>query len=151
MKEIMATIEIDVPAERVWAVLMDLPSYPDWNPFIVELSGDTRLGQVLRAHARIPGRRDMKFNTKVSSLKENREFLLDSTYVRGLVYGKHGFAIEPLGPKRARFSQRVVFSGILVPLMGGLIRDTQKGLEQMNVAMKKRCEGTKWPKEADHN
>lgn len=85
----------------------------------------------------------MSFNSKVSDLEENREFLLDSTYVRGLAYGKHRFTIEPLGPKRARFSQRVAFSGILVPLMGGLIRGTQKGLEQMNEAMKKRCEGTK--------
>lgn len=143
MKEIIATIGIDAPAERVWAVLLDLPSYPDWNPFIVGLSGDAKVGQVLKAHARIPGRREMSFNSRVSGLKENREFLLDSTYIRGLVYGQHTFKIEPLGPKKTRFSQGVVFSGILVPVVGGLIRDTQKGLEQMNEAMKKRSEGTK--------
>ncbi len=143
MKEIKATIEIDAPVERVWIVLLDFPSYSDWNPFIVGLSGDAKPGHVLRAHARIPGRKEMSFNTRVSGLKENRELLLHSTYVRGLVYGQHRFTIEPLGPKRARFSQGVSFSGILVPIMGGWIRGTQKGLEQMNEAMKKRCEGTR--------
>jgi hypothetical protein len=107
------------------------------------LIGDAKLGQVLKAHVRIPGRREMRFNTRVSNLEENREFLLDSTYVRGLVYGQHRFILEPLGPTKVRFSQDVSFSGILVPLVGGVIRDTDKGMERMNEAMKKRCESSR--------
>ncbi len=33
MKEIHTEIEINAPAGKVWRVLTDFPSYPEWNPF----------------------------------------------------------------------------------------------------------------------
>ncbi len=39
-----------------------------------------------------------------------------------------------------RFHQSVVFKGILVPLIGGTLRAHQKGLQEMNAALKKICE-----------
>lgn len=34
-----ASIEIDAPIETVWAVMLDLPRYHEWNPFIVDIAG----------------------------------------------------------------------------------------------------------------
>jgi uncharacterized protein YndB with AHSA1/START domain len=34
MKELHTEIEIDASAERVWDILTDFASYPQWNPFI---------------------------------------------------------------------------------------------------------------------
>jgi len=52
----MSTIEttelIAAPPERVWTILTDFASYPDWNPFIVEGSGDAREGERLELKAR---------------------------------------------------------------------------------------------------
>ncbi|MFS8097873.1 SRPBCC domain-containing protein [Lentzea alba] len=31
-------VEIDAPAEFVWGVLLDYPSYPQWNPYTVSVS-----------------------------------------------------------------------------------------------------------------
>lgn len=35
-----AEIEIAAPPSAVWAVLTDYDRYPEWNPFVVNLSGD---------------------------------------------------------------------------------------------------------------
>jgi uncharacterized membrane protein len=29
-----AKIEINAPVEKVWAAIVDFPSYPKWNPFV---------------------------------------------------------------------------------------------------------------------
>ena len=35
-----ATIDIAAPPKAVWAVLTDYDRYPEWNPFITNMSGD---------------------------------------------------------------------------------------------------------------
>src|SRR5919206_3637792 len=47
MKELHSQIEIDAPAERVWHLLTDFASYPQWNPFIRSISGEPRVGERL--------------------------------------------------------------------------------------------------------
>jgi hypothetical protein len=59
----------------------------------------------------------------------------------GLFDGEHIFTIKPLGNNRVRFSQREIFNGLLVPLLGRSLKtDTQRGFEEMNQALKARAE-----------
>ena len=39
MRTISAAIDIAATPQQVWAVLADLDSYPQWNPFIRSASG----------------------------------------------------------------------------------------------------------------
>ena len=39
VKELHSEIQIDAPAERVWKLLTDFDSYPQWNPFIRNIGG----------------------------------------------------------------------------------------------------------------
>ena len=43
-KTFEAEITIAAPPEKVWAVLMDTDTYPDWNPTFVEVSGPYKVG-----------------------------------------------------------------------------------------------------------
>lgn len=38
-------VEIAAPAELVWSVLLDLPRYPQWNPYTVKVESSLRLGE----------------------------------------------------------------------------------------------------------
>jgi hypothetical protein len=145
MREIKAEIWINAPAERVWNVLNDFASYPEWNPFITTMAGENKLGSTLEVVAVPSGRKALNFKTELANRDENKELLMKSVYIRGLLKGQHAFFVDRIDAQRTLFSQTIVFSGVLRPLLGGTIRDTQKAMVQMNEAIKKRCEaaGTK--------
>ena len=142
MKKLRTEIEIQASAERVWQLLTDFPSFPQWNPFIRKASGNIRVGERLEVKLQPSGASAMTFRPTVLKVEPNREFRwLGHLLVRGLFDGEHIFTIEPLGEGRVRFTQREVFTGLLVPLFArGLDTDTRRGFEEMNQALKARAE-----------
>ncbi len=142
MKQLHTDIEIHAPAERVWEVLTDFASYPQWNPFIRRASGVPRTGERLKVRIEPPGGRGMTFKPKVLNAEPNRELRwLGHILVPGLFDGEHSFTIEPLEENGVRFVQREAFKGLLVPLFArSLESNTQRGFEEMNRALKERAE-----------
>ena len=142
MKQLNTQIEIDAPAKRVWEVLTDFASYPQWNPFIRHISGRLAPGERLRARLEPPGGRAMTFKPKVLTAEPNRELRwLGHLLVPGLFDGEHVFTIQLLEDNRVRFIQREAFKGLLVPLSArNLDTNTQRGFEETNRALKERAE-----------
>ncbi len=139
---ITSQIEIDAPAATVWAILMDFPAYPEWNPFIRQISGQPEVGARIEARLQPPGGRAMTFKPTVLVAEPDREFRwLGKLFVKGLFDGEHVFRIEPLGPDRVRFVQQESFAGVLVPLLKGTLGQAEEGFRQMNAALKARAEG----------
>jgi hypothetical protein len=143
MKELRSEIEIDAPAERVWELLTDFSSYPQWNPFIRNISGLPAPGERLEVRLEPPGGRGMTFKPKVLNAEPNRELRwLGNLLVPGLFDGEHSFTIQPLEEDRVRFVQREAFKGVLVPVFArSLDTNTKRGFEQMNRALTGRAEG----------
>jgi hypothetical protein len=149
MKQLHTEIEIDAPAKRVWELLTDFASYPQWNPCIRYISGQPAPGERLQARLEPPGGRAMTFKPKVLTAEPNRELRwLGHLLVPGVFDGEHSFTIEPLEENRVRFIQREAFKGLLVPLFArSLETNTQRGFEEMNHALKGRAEAA--PPEQD--
>ncbi len=144
MKEIRTEVEIEAPPERVWRMLTDVAAFPEWNPFIRWARGDVKPGARLEVHLQPPGAKGMTFRPTVLKAEPPRELRwIGRLGLRGLFDGEHIFTIEEEGPERVRFVQREVFTGLLVPLMArSLDRNTRRGFEEMNRALKTRAEGT---------
>jgi hypothetical protein len=142
MKELRSEIEIQASAERVWQLLTDFASFPQWNPFIRKASGNIRVGERLEVNIQPSGASGMTFRPSVVKAEPKRELRwLGHLLISGLFDGEHSFTIEPLGEGRVRFIQREVFTGLLVPLFArGLDTDTRRGFEEMNQALKARAE-----------
>jgi len=142
MKELRSEIEIQASAERVWQLLTDFPSFPQWNPFIRKVSGNIQVGERLEVYIQPSGASGMTFRPTVLKAEPNRELRwLGHLLISGLFDGEHSFTIEPLGEGRVRFTQREVFTGLLVPLFArGLDTDTRRGFEEMNQALKSKAE-----------
>jgi hypothetical protein len=142
MRELYSEIEIAASAERVWRLLTDFASYPEWNPFIRRISGEPTTGERLEVRIEPPGGRGMTFRPTVLNAEDNRELRwLGHLLVPGLFDGEHSLAIQSLGETHVRFVQREAFRGLLVSLFArSLDNNTQRGFEEMNRALKERAE-----------
>ncbi|MBA3492031.1 MAG: SRPBCC domain-containing protein [Rubrobacteraceae bacterium] len=142
MKELRSQIEIESPAERVWQVLTDFAAYPEWNPFIRRVDGQPEVEEQLVVRMRPSGTRGMTFRPTVMKAEPNRQLRwLGHLLVPGLFDGEHISEIEELDRSRVLFIQREVFKGLLVPLLArSLDKDTQRGFEEMNRALRERAE-----------
>jgi hypothetical protein len=142
MKQLHTQIEIYASDKRVWELLTDFASYPQWNPFIRHISGRLAPGERLRARLEPPGGRAMTFKPRVLRAEANRELRwLGYLLVPGIFDGEHSFTIESLEENRVQFVQREAFNGLLVPLFArSLGTNTQQGFEEMNRALKERAE-----------
>jgi hypothetical protein len=142
MKELHSQIEINASPDRVWDILTDFASYPQWNPFIRRISGELKVGKRLDVRLEPPGGRGITLRPTVLSAEPNRELRwLGHLLVSGLFDGEHSLAIQPLEENRVRFVQGDVFKGVLVPLLArSLDNNTLRGFEEMNGALKERAE-----------
>ena len=142
-KELYSEIQINATPKRVWQVLTDFLTYPVWNPFVREIRGKPAAGEMLRVFLKPTGSRGMVFKPIVLVAEENREFRwLGKLLVAGLFDGEHYFRIEPIDQDRVNFVQGEKFNGILVNLFAKqLDKDTLRGFNEMNEALKKRAEG----------
>jgi hypothetical protein len=139
-RQIRTEIEINASAERVWSVLSNFPEYPNWNPFIGNISGTPEEGQRLEVSF-LPSGWFSTFRPVVLVAQPAREFRWrGSLPIPGLFTGEHHFVIEPLAPGRVRFVHGEDFSGLLLPFASGLLDRTRHGFEAMNIALKKRAE-----------
>ncbi len=142
MKELRTEIEIQASDERVWQLLTDFAGFPQWNPFIRTATGEVKVGARLEVYIQPSGARGMTFKPKVLRAEPNRELRWRGhLIVPGLFDGEHIFRLDSLGARGVRFTQREVFTGLLVPLFAhGLDTDTRRGFEEMNLALKERAE-----------
>lgn len=142
----MTIVETEITVQgtpaRLWSVLTDFATYPEWNPFIREASGEAKPGARLTVRIHPPGGRPMTFRPTVLAAVPGRELRWRGHLWRpGLFDGEHVFRIEPLGGDRTRFGQSERFSGILARLLAGTLYErTRRGFEAMNRALKERVE-----------
>ncbi len=136
----------------MWTVLTDFASFPDWNPFIRRIVGELREGARLDVLLGASGTKALRFRPTLRRLEPRRELRwIGRLGLPRLFDGEHIFEMEPAGEGRTRFVQREVFRGLLVPFLArSLDRDTKRGFEEMNRAMKTRAEsGDGGPRRSD--
>ncbi len=141
MKKLHTEININASPEIVWDTLMDFESYADWNPFVVSIEGEAKVGSKLKARIEPPVGKGMTFKPTVTAVEQGRYFeWLGSLGVRGVMDGRHQFRIEPVSGG-TRFTQSEEFTGLLVPLLSKTLdKGTPAGFEAMNQAIKERAE-----------
>jgi len=144
MRELRSEIEIAASARRVWEILTGFADFPQWNPFIRRARGNLVMGERLEILMQPSGARGMTFSPTVLTVEVDRELRwIGHLFVPGLFDGEHIFTIEPLGTGRVHFTQREIFTGLLVPLLSRMLdTDTRRGFEEMNKALKARAEQT---------
>jgi hypothetical protein len=142
MHEITTQIEIEATPETVWSILLDFPSYPEWNPFVRSITGVAKVGDRLAILVQPEGGKGMTFRPTVLTVIPNQELRwLGRLLLPGIFDGEHYFKISRLAPRRVKFVHGERFSGVLVPFVKSrLDGGTKTGFLAANQALKARAE-----------
>ncbi len=136
-KHIYTEIEIQAPPKTVWAILVDLEKYPEWNPYHVEVLGKLELGESLNVTIHKPNGDKLTIAPHVMQIIPQQELTWGGG-IKGLFHGEHVFIIETTKEGNSKLIHKEDFDGIFVPFAS--LDTIKKGYHQMNVALKKRAE-----------
>jgi hypothetical protein len=138
MKEYSATTTIESSPETIWAILIDGPAYPEWDPGVDRIEGKIAPGEKLKAFSKLsPGR---AFPATVTEFEPGRKMVWSGGMPLGLFKGVRTFTLTPKGDDTTEFTLREVFSGPLLPMIGRSIPDMTTTFEQFAAGLKKRAE-----------
>ena len=139
-RRISAEITMAAPPARVWAALMDFPAHAAWNPFIRGIAGEAALGEELTVILSPGGVRSYVIRPRVTRLvAEQRLAWRSRLFLPGLFTGAHDLALTAHAGG-TRFTHTAGFSGILLPMLRGMLAETEQGLARMNTALRQRVE-----------
>jgi hypothetical protein len=144
MLTLRAAADIEAPIERVHAIMMDFARYAEWNPFVVGLAGEARLGSVLTLDVRFHDGRRHRTRERIEVLTapgdraEMTYRFLGPLDRLGLVRGSRRQVLTRLGEGRTRYETEESFTGLLVVFLprAGI----QRGFEDHARALKQRAE-----------
>ncbi|OPB97277.1 polyketide cyclase [Elizabethkingia occulta] len=138
-KEIKTEIVIQAAPETIWKILTDFENYPQWNPFIVSVTGEAEKGNKIVVNIKPPDRKGMIFKPIILTKIKDKELSWQGKLMfKGLFDGKHKFELIDNGNGTTTFIQSEKFSGIFVWLFN--TRNTKKGFNEMNQKLKELAE-----------
>jgi uncharacterized membrane protein len=107
-------VAIDAPADKVWATLTDISSYPNWNSYIVEASGTLKVGEKLKIVEEIDGRRN-SHAVRITRFDPTNKVLVwqGSALLPSLFQWSEWFSVESIDANHSRVTLLITHQGLL--------------------------------------
>jgi hypothetical protein len=142
-KKIHTEIDIEAKPDVVWNVLVDLSSYPQWNPMVREAGGEVRTGKRLRLRYQPEGQKSRLFKPLLLVVIPDRELRWQGQPgIRYLFESEHIYLLKETINGETHLDHDMVFWGLLIPPVENLIDKTVRGpFNDLNKALKHRVEG----------
>ncbi|MFS2212975.1 SRPBCC domain-containing protein [Telluria sp. Tellsp104] len=137
-------VEIDAPASVVWDVLVDLPRYPEWNPFTAKVESTLKVGDEIHLYIPAPGAPG-EFIHVVEYMAAVEPCQLLSWEQRPGAGSKDAARrdqyIEALGPERSAYFTTDIFLGLNADsIMKNFGAWVQQGFDALALCLKTRAE-----------
>ena len=134
-----AARRIAAAPDRVWALLVDLPSWRSWNPTVVSVEGDVAPGGTVRLVTTVNERRT--FVLRVMELVLPRLMVWASGMPPGLFRGTRTYTLAPAADDAGTdFAMTEVYTGALAGLIGRSIPDLGPSFEAFADGLKAAAE-----------
>lgn len=137
--QITTTEKIAASPEQIWAVLVDLARWNEWNPHIIEAAGTPAVGAALKLTMVDPKGRKTSFKPKVVAVDDQRElrWIGKLAGIPGLFTGEHRFQLEAIdGGTLLTHSE--TFSGLLVAPLRKMLAHLPETFASVNRALADR-------------
>ncbi len=107
MKEIYTEINIDASAKTVWDILIDFDNYPNWNPFMKQISGELQEGSKLKIFIKPYNSRGLNYKPTILELKvEEKIRWLGITGLPHLFDGEHSLILKKMSENKILFVKK---------------------------------------------
>jgi hypothetical protein len=137
MKAFFSSITIASPPSKIWALLTDVETWPQWNTTVDKVEGAVALGKTVKVHIKAsPGR---PFPAKVVELVPEARMTWRGGMPLGLFSGLRTFTLTPQYG-RIRFDMREEFTGILSPMIERSIPNLQPSFDEFARCLKTAAE-----------
>ncbi len=109
---------IDAPRSTIWSVLIDVPGYNGWNPFLKHAGGGVAVGEVLRLDVHLPGAWVTPTKVRIMTVDPEREltWLGHFLNIPGLIDGYHSLQLFDEGHGQTKLVHKEHFEGFLLPI-----------------------------------
>lgn len=153
MKTAKSEALIDAPIQLVWDAIMDLPRYPEWNPFTVKIENPEgpKVGAAIRLHVRWSDGKGLISPERIALIEppaSGMDGVLRARY--GYNFGTLAATLNLVRSKRLQILEQrpggktfyrttIEMTGLLSNLTP--VAKVQDGFDRQTAALKKRCEG----------
>lgn len=134
-------IQIEAPAEEVWAILSDLEKWSDWNPVYSPPVCVPKVGEPVTATVTMPGGPPNTFTAEIGAWEPNKRFGWHSSAMDGQMQMTRYMEIEPITDGSCMFTNGEAFGGAMGPaIMKDMVGGIENGFQLMSEALKKAVE-----------
>ena len=152
MKTAQSEALIAAPIDRVWRVIIDLPHYPEWNPFTVKVDNPEgpKVGAAIRLHVRWSDGKGLLSPERISRIEPpaaGSDSILRACYgyqfgtilsTLNLVRSNRLQLLEARPNGKTFYRTTIEMSGLLSGLTP--LAKVQDGFDRQTAALKARCE-----------
>ena len=137
MKAYEASSVINANPDRIWAILTDGASYPDWDSGVVRLEGTIAPGERVKVVSGANPKR--AFPVLVTDFVPGERLTWTGGMPLGLFTGVRTFTLTPDGAT-TRFTVREEYTGAFLPLIWRSMPDLGPSFHQFADGLKARAE-----------
>jgi uncharacterized protein YndB with AHSA1/START domain len=131
------TVEIDAPAEAVWAALVDVTRWPEWTESMQDVRWLDDGGLSIGARARVKQPGTPSLTWIVTELDPGREFAWEASSPGAKTIGAH--TVSSSGAHTSTLTLGLTQSGVLAKLVGALTGARTRKFVQMEANGLKRA------------
>lgn len=138
MKTYSASATIDADPQTVWDILVDTDSYPEWDPGMVRIEGNLRLGDKVKFFTKFSP--EQAFAVAVTRYDPAEKLVFTGGMPLGLFKSERTHTLTANANGGTDFHTQEIFSGVLLPLFGKNIPDLTENFESFVAGLKQRAE-----------
>jgi hypothetical protein len=133
---------IDAPAEKVWAIIMDLDKYPEWNPYTIHMQSTLKIGDPMVMKVKMNALVTLDQTEHIRVLEPGHKVCWGiNTDTPELNSGERCQWLEPLPGGGTVWRNEDLIEGTANSLVSALFGgDVQRGFDAVGVALKQRAE-----------
>jgi hypothetical protein len=138
MRSYEATSLIQAGPDRIWAILTDGASYPDWDSGVIRVDGRIAPGEKIKVVSSANPKR--AFPVKVSEFEPSRRMVWSGGMPLGLFRGVRTYTLTAQADGATKFTMREEYTGPLLNMIWKSMPNLQPSFDQFANGLKGEAE-----------